>query len=55
MKDFTPTEHFIDDALIIVTCDLSEDEKNVEKVKLLDARKAALGSYYADFPPWSRF
>ena len=39
----------------IKNCDFSEDEKNVEKVKLLDARKAALGDSYLHFPPWDKY
>ena len=36
-------------------CDLSENEKEVEKAKLLEARKTALGESYAYFPPWDKY
>ena len=40
-------QSYLDAHDTIVTCDLSENEKNVEKAKLLDGRKAALESYKA--------
>ena len=45
-------QSYIDAYDTIEECDLSEDEKNVEKEKLLNARKTALGGSYEHFPPW---
>ena len=47
-------QSYIDAYDTIEECDLSEDEKNVEKAKLLNARKTALGGSYEYFPPWDK-
>ena len=47
-------QSYIDAFDTIEECDLSEDEKNVEKEKLLNARKTALGGSYEYFPPWDK-
>ena len=44
---------FIDANEVIEGCELSEDEQKKEKTKVLEARKKAFGSYYAQFPPWN--
>ena len=48
-------QSYLDAYDTIENCDFSEDEKNVEKIKLLDARKAALGDSYLHFPPWDKY
>ena len=45
---------FVDCKAIIDASDISEEEKLKEKEKLIDARKAALGSTFHQFPPWSK-
>ena len=45
---------FVECKEIIDASDISEEEKLKEKEKLLDARKAALGSTFHQFPPWSK-
>ena len=34
--------------------DLTEESKNHEKAKILDARKSALGPHFSFVPPWNR-
>ena len=48
-------QSYLDAYDTIENCDFSEDEKNAEKIKLLDARKAALGDSYLHFPPWDKY
>ena len=48
-------QSFLDASKVLEVCDISEEDKNIEKAKLLDARKTALGGRYSDFPPWSKF
>ena len=48
-------QSYLDAYDTIENCDFSENEKNVEKVKLLDARKAALGDSYLHFSPWDKY
>ena len=48
-------QSFIDAQDTLEKCDLSDADKEVEKAKLLDARKTALGRNYMDFPPWKQF
>ena len=45
---------FLDANRIIESSDLSNEEKDKEKTRLLEARKNALGSNYYRYPPWSR-
>ena len=45
---------FLDAMCLIDSYDISEDDKKEEKEKLLDARKAALGKTFYNFPPWSK-
>ena len=47
-------QSFKDAYEVIEECDIPEDEKKLEHVKLLDARKTALGASYSYFPPWSK-
>ena len=47
-------QSFIDANKVLEDCDLSEDDKNTERAKLLDARKSALGDSFRYFPPWDR-
>ena len=48
-------QSYIDAYDTLEECDLSENEKNKEKEKLLDARKTALGASFAQFPPWDKY
>ena len=48
-------QSYLDAYDTIELCDLSENEKEVEKAKLLEARKTALGESYAYFPPWEKY
>ena len=34
--------------------DLTEESKNHEKAKILDARKSALGPHFSFVPPWNK-
>ena len=43
---------FLDAIEVIESCDMSENEKEVEKEKVLEARKLALGPSFKFFPPW---
>ena len=45
---------FLDANDVIDISDLSEVEKITEKDKVLEARKAAFGTSFSHFPPWSR-
>ena len=47
-------QSFIDANKVLEECDLSEDDKNIEKAKVLNARKLALGDNFKYFPPWDR-
>ena len=44
---------FIDAIEVIDSCNLQEDVKDVEKTKVLEARKCALGSNFRGLPPWN--
>ena len=46
-------QSFLDANATIDNCDLPEKEKEAFKVKVLEARKTALGKNFKDFPPWS--
>ena len=43
--------HAID---IIENSDLTEESKNYEKEKILDARKTAFGPHFSCVPPWNK-
>ena len=43
---------YIDALEVIEEMDISADEKNVEKARILESRKRALGENYKYFPPW---
>ena len=45
---------FLDANSIIEHSELSEEDKKTEKVKILEARKAAFGSSFMNFPPWDK-
>ena len=46
---------YLDALSIIDTCDdMSNEEKETERAKLLEARKRAFGNNFLNFPPWSR-
>ena len=49
----TAFQTYLDVIDIIEKSDLTEDEKQVEKSKTLEARKVAFGTKYKFFPPWS--
>ena len=44
---------FIDANDVIEGSDLNEEAKAEEKIKVLEARKLAIGPYFMGFPPWS--
>ena len=44
---------FIDATDLIDEIELNEDEKHVEKEKILNARKLAIGPAFRGFPPWN--
>ena len=46
-------QFFLDANEIVEKGDLSENEKQTKKNKILEARKNALGSSYKLYPPWS--
>ena len=48
-------QSYIDAYSTLEESDLSEDEKNTEKAKLLDARKTALGVSFAHYLPWDKY
>ena len=45
---------FLDVNSIIEYSNMSEDDRNKEKNKALDARKKAFGSEYSRYPPWRK-
>ena len=45
---------FLDANYLLDNSGLPTDEKKEEKLKLLDARKAAFGKTYYNFPPWKK-
>ena len=44
---------FVDAIEVIDACDLQEDVKVIEKTKVLEARKCALGPNFQGLPPWN--
>ena len=44
---------FIDAIEVIDACDLQEDVRDIEKTKVLEARRCALGSNFQGLPPWN--
>jgi hypothetical protein len=44
---------YLDALDVIEKSDLSKEEKHVEKIKVLEARKLAIGTSLEFFPPWS--
>ena len=44
---------FLDALEVIDSCEMSETEKEVEKEKVLEARKQEFGSNFKFFPPWN--
>ena len=49
----TVYQTFLDANDIIDKSALDKDDKEIEKDKILDARKTAFGKYFLHFPPWS--
>ena len=45
---------FLDANFVVDASDLPEEEKIKEKDKILEARKAAFGSSFHQFPPWKK-
>ena len=45
-------QSFIDADEVLEECDIPDENKHVEKAKILEARKMALGSNFKYFPPW---
>ena len=45
---------FLDANKIIDDCDMLEEEKNIERDKILAARKTAFGNNFMYFPPWGK-
>jgi hypothetical protein len=48
----TAFQSYLDAIEIIETSNFSEDFKDVEKSKVLEARKQAFGSEFEYYPPW---
>ena len=46
---------FVDAVEVIDECDLQEDTRNLEKTKVLEVRKCALGPNFQGLPPWNSF
>ena len=44
---------FVDAIEVIDACDLQEDVGEIEKTKVLEARKCALGPNFQGLPPWN--
>ena len=51
----TVFQSFLDANEIVDSSNLSEEEKVVEKAKVLEARKSAFGDEYEYYPPWRRW
>ena len=47
-------QSFMDANKVLEDCDLPEDVKDIERTKVLEARKTALGNNFMYFPPWDR-
>ena len=45
---------FLDANYVIDNSELSEEDKKTEKEKILEARKAAFGNSFQNFPPWDK-
>ena len=45
-------QNYIDALSIIESFGFDQEEIEIEKEKLLNARKLALGDYYEHYPPW---
>ena len=50
----TVFQSFLDATKVIEESDLSDKFKDVEKAKVLEARKQAFGSDFVHFPPWRK-
>ena len=46
-------QNFIDANDVIDACDLKEDVRGIEKTKVLQARRCALGPNFQGLPPWN--
>ena len=46
-------QNCIDANDVIDACDLKEDVRGIEKTKVLEARKCALGPNFQSLPPWN--
>ena len=47
--------NYLDAIAVIENCnDISEEEKRIEKTKLLEAKKRAFGDSFKQFPPWKK-
>ena len=44
---------FVDANDVIDACDLTEDVRNIEKTKVLEARKSAIVPHFQGLPPWN--
>ena len=47
-------QSFLDANETLDKCDIPEEDKKTVKIKVLEARKTALGKNFEDFPPWSK-
>ena len=47
-------QSFLDANETLEKCDISEEDKKIVRMKVLEARKTALGKNFEDFPPWSK-
>ena len=52
MATGTAFQSYLDVLDILETTDLTEDEKHIEKEKVLEARKEASGPEFKYYPPW---
>ena len=52
MATGTAFQSYLDVLDILETTDLTEDEKHIEKEKVLEARKEAFGPEFKYYPPW---
>ena len=48
----TASQSYLDALDILETSDLTEDEKHIEKEKVMEARKEAFGPEFKYYPPW---
>ena len=50
---FGAYQSYLDAIAVIENSDLNDDDQKKEKLKVMEARKEALGRDFEYFPPWS--